>query len=106
MFAQADEKTGPFIVSLSVGGMTCASCVNAINESISRLSGVSQPNVSLLQGSATAIVGSKELAHIIRETIEDSGFESQVIEVVSIHRNEKEDTSRTVSLRVDGMLSQ
>ena len=106
MFAQADEKTGPFIVSLSVGGMTCASCVNAITENMSRLSGVSQPNVSLLQGSATAVVSSKELADIIREAIEDSGFESQVIEVVSIHRNEKEDTSRTVSLRVDGMLSQ
>ena len=105
MSTQADEDTGPFTVSLSVGGMTCASCVNAITENISRLSGVSNPNVSLLQGSATAVMSSRELADIIQTTIEDSGFESQVIEVVSIHRKEK-DTSRTVSLRVDGMFSQ
>ena len=104
MSTQADEETGPFIVSLSVGGMTCASCVTAIMENMSRLSGVSEPSVSLLQGSATAVVMSRELADTIQTTIEDSGFECQVIEVVSIHQ--KDDTLRTVSLRVDGMFSQ
>ena len=105
MSTQADEETGPFIASLSVGGMTCASCVNAITENLSRLSGVSQLNVNLLQGSATAVVSSRELVDTIQNTIEDSGFECQVIEVMSIHHKE-EDTLRTVSLSVDGMFSQ
>ena len=103
----ADEETvaGPFTVSLSISGMTCSSCVNAITENISRLSGISDTCVNLLQGSATVVVTSRKLVDTIRETIEDSGFEAQVIEVTSIHRQEQ-DASRTVSLRVDGTFSQ
>ena len=101
----ADEETGPFVVSLSISGMTCSSCVNAITENISRLSGISDACVNLLQGSATAVVTSRKLADTIRENIEDSGFEAQVIEITNIYRQEQ-DASRTVSLRVDGISSQ
>ena len=101
----ADEETGPLIVSLSISGMTCSSCVNAITENVSRLSGISDTRVNLLQGSATVAVTSRKLVDAIRETIEDSGFGAQVIDVTSLHRQEQND-SRTVSLRVDGILSQ
>jgi len=104
MYTLPDEETGPFIVSLSISGMTCSACVNAIMENLSRLSGISDTSVNLLQGSATAVLASRNLADVIQETIEDSGFEAQVIEVKAIHRKEPI-ASRTVSLRVDGISS-
>jgi P-type Cu+ transporter len=71
----------PHRVVLSVGGMTCASCSNTITTSVSRLPGVSEVTVDLLGNSAVVIVDDTSHVGVIVETIEDSGYEAEVVSV-------------------------
>jgi copper chaperone CopZ len=99
---------GSFVAIFSVGGMTCSSCSNTITSVISELKGVSEITVSLLDGSATAVIERKDLADVVREAVEDCGFEAQLISIESVHTNDviNETKTRTISLRVDGMYCQ
>lgn len=104
-----EKGTGSFKATFSVGGMTCSSCSNTITDVVSQMSGVSDIVVSLLDGSATAIVDSKGMAEAVREAIDDCGFEARTVSVNLVHPRdyvEVEDTSRVISLRVDGMFCQ
>lgn len=70
---------GPIHVTLSVGGMTCASCSNTITRSLVELPGVSEVAVNLLGNSATFTVDSQDRIQTATETIEDVGYEAEVI---------------------------
>ncbi len=74
---------GLFHVTLSIGGMTCASCSNTITRSLVELPGVSDVAVNLLGNSATLTVDSQDRVHTVTQTIEDSGYEAEVITVTS-----------------------
>ncbi|XP_067375194.1 copper-transporting ATPase 1 isoform X2 [Channa argus] len=64
-------------VSLGVEGMTCASCVQSIEQRVGSLSGVIRIKVSLEQKNATVIFDhSKQSPQSLSEAIEDMGFES------------------------------
>ncbi|KAJ7498944.1 E1-E2 ATPase-domain-containing protein [Mycena latifolia] len=96
----------PFRLTLSVGGMSCASCANSITRALSEIPGISDVVVSLLESSATAIIDRKELSQLASEAIEDCGFEvAHVMSVEPIVASEHRpsDALRTVSLRVGGM---
>ncbi|KIK48852.1 hypothetical protein CY34DRAFT_797637 [Suillus luteus UH-Slu-Lm8-n1] len=96
------------LVTLSVGGMTCSACSGSITDTVSQLPGVSEVVVSLLNNSATVIVARKDLIDSVTETIDDCGFEVDVVKIepliplTSIH-NEATTGTRKLSLRVDGM---
>ncbi|KAF8195942.1 heavy metal translocatin [Mycena galopus ATCC 62051] len=95
-----------FRLTISVGGMTCASCVQSITRTLSELEGITDVVVSLLESSATAVIDRKELSEAASEAIEDCGFEAHIMSVepiVASRRDDPNDTSRTVSLRVGGM---
>lgn len=98
------ESDGPFRVTLSVGGMTCASCTNTITGLTSDIPGISDVAVSLLGKSATAVITRKELADQLVETIEDAGYEAEVVNLEPIH-SETDFVSgpRTIALRVEGL---
>ncbi|KIJ11796.1 hypothetical protein PAXINDRAFT_43583, partial [Paxillus involutus ATCC 200175] len=66
-------------ITLSVGGMTCSSCVATITEMLSQLPGVFEVVVNLLSNSATLVVEKKSLISSVTETIDDCGFEAEVI---------------------------
>jgi P-type Cu+ transporter len=68
----------PHRLTLSVGGMTCASCITAITEALSQLSGVRDVSVSLLGHSATAILDNNGIVGNVLETIQDIGYEADV----------------------------
>ncbi|KAL6309592.1 heavy metal translocatin [Sparassis latifolia] len=59
--------------------MTSASCSNTITELLSRLPGVSDVVVSLLGNSATVTVEQSDFAPTVVETIEDAGYEAEVV---------------------------
>ncbi|KAI0952212.1 hypothetical protein AcW1_004372 [Taiwanofungus camphoratus] len=107
--ASRAESDGPQRLTLSVGGMTCASCSNTVTDVTSGISGVSDVVVNLLGGSATAIIHRKELAAQVVEAIQDAGYEAEVISTEPIKTPCEEDEAqetggpRTVSLRVEGM---
>lgn len=69
----------PLRVSLSIGGMTCASCSNTITDALSKLDGVSDVVVDLIGNSASLRVESKALLKIVMETIEDVGYEVRIM---------------------------
>ena len=96
----------PYRLTLSVGGMTCASCITAITEALSQLSGVHDVSVSLLGHSATAIVDNKAIVGDILETIQDIGYEADVASLQPLDSGittRKMDGSLRVTLSVGGM---
>ncbi|KAG1779710.1 heavy metal translocatin [Suillus placidus] len=99
------------LVTLSVGGMTCSSCSGTITEIVSQLPGISEVVVSLLNNSATVVVARKDLVGSVTETIDDCGFEVDVIKIEPLipltpANNVATTGPRKLSLRVDGMYCQ
>jgi len=92
----------------SVGGMTCSSCVNAIKEVVGGLPGVSEVTVSLLDHSASVRMDRQDLADVVRNAIEDCGFEASLVSIRPVDGavTPTEPGSRTVSLSVEGMFCQ
>ncbi|GJE84166.1 heavy metal translocating P-type ATPase [Phanerochaete sordida] len=84
--SSAATSPGPYHVTLSIGGMTCASCSNTLTRIIAELPGVSDVVVNLLGNSATALVDKPELAQTIAEAVDDAGFEADVMSVEPVHR--------------------
>jgi len=100
----------PHFITLSVGGMTCSSCSGTITEMVSQLPGISEVVVNLLNNSATVVVARRDLIGSVTETIEDCGFEVDVINVEPlVSSTTHSDTTtgpRNLLIRVDGMYCQ
>lgn len=74
-----DQAPPNHSITLSLGGMTCASCSGSITHALERLSYVQAVNVNLMTNSATVVYnGSKDLSNEIVETVEESGFEASI----------------------------
>jgi Cu+-exporting ATPase len=98
------EEEGPVALSLSIGGMTCAACSNTLTRLLSEVDGVSEAVVDLMGHSARVVVESQRLTPIVVETIEDAGFDAEVVKAEPLVKAPaKETTTRTISLKVDGM---
>ncbi|KAK9240244.1 hypothetical protein V1525DRAFT_370438 [Lipomyces kononenkoae] len=97
----SDQKT--WKVTASIGGMTCAVCVNALTEAFQSLDFVEETNISLLTNSGTFIVNDPSKLDVIRDTIEDIGYECVDISIVEDRSMMLAKQSRTVTIRVDGM---
>jgi P-type Cu+ transporter len=107
--ASLHEKydVGPFRVVLSVGGMSCSSCSLTITNMVSDLQGISDVAVSLLGGSASVIVNDKRMVEVVVNTIQDCGFEAEVMSVESLAALDNDSIClRTLTLRIDGMFCQ
>lgn len=96
------------LVTLSVGGMTCSSCPSTITELVSQLPGISEVVVSLLNHSATVVVARRDLVSSVTETIDDCGYEVDVIKVEPLVPLTSDSATglRNLSLRIDGMYCQ
>ena len=98
------EEQGQVALSLSVGGMTCAACSNTLTRLLSEADGVTDVVVDLMGHSARVVVESQKLTPVVIETIEDAGFDAEVVKAEPLVQAPIQETStRTVSLRVDGM---
>lgn len=104
-----ERSEGPFRLTLSVGGMSCSSCSGTITKMVAGIDGVAEVAVSLLSKSATVIIDNKELVNVVVETVEDCGFQAEVMSVESTAVDSSHDAAfgpRTVALRVQGMFCQ
>lgn len=88
-----DEKE--YRVVLTVEGMTCASCVKAVEEQIANVlqeNGIKQDSssgdlsVNLLLHSAVVILPNKQLINKIVDSVEEAGFECRLIEALPVER--------------------
>lgn len=67
-------------LTMSIGGMTCASCINAITDALNDMDTVEYVNVDLMTNSATVrFSGPITLASTIVETVQDIGYEAAVV---------------------------
>lgn len=105
----SQPATSRFEAVLLIGGMTCASCTDAINSGLSGLSFVENINVTLLTNSAVVkFIDEKNLPSIV-QAVEDLGYECSV-ERCSIETIPAEEAAeitgpreRRITLAIDGM---
>lgn len=104
------HTTARLRVILSVGGMTCVSCTNAITSALSELPGVTDVSINLLGNSATLNVSNPEDVPAVMSAVEDIGYSAEVIAVEPIRAtrpptkpSSREDGPLHVDLSVDGM---
>ncbi|KAJ2744697.1 hypothetical protein GGI20_002752 [Coemansia sp. BCRC 34301] len=72
--------------TLSVSGMTCASCVSGIERHLATLDGVSSVKVDLMTAQATVChIGKQVTADILRAAIEEMGFDASVLSSATRH---------------------
>ncbi|KAF3018590.1 hypothetical protein E8E14_013271 [Neopestalotiopsis sp. 37M] len=89
--------------SLSITGMTCASCSNAITSTLQKSGWISKATVDLLNNSATVqFVGENDKAVDIVRAIEDLGYEAQINQVKAPGIAPTVDNSREVDIQIDG----
>lgn len=63
-------------ITLSVQGMSCGHCVNAIEGSVGQLEGVNQVNVKLDSAQVEVLFNESQVSiDKIKEMIEDQGYE-------------------------------
>ncbi|RMJ25507.1 Heavy-metal-associated domain-containing protein [Aspergillus sp. HF37] len=75
----APPSTEEFNALISIGGMSCSSCVNAITAEVQGLEYVKEVNVNLLTNSAKLVyTGPRSNIEKIIECIEDIGFEASL----------------------------
>ncbi|PLB53108.1 copper resistance-associated P-type ATPase [Aspergillus steynii IBT 23096] len=84
-----DSVTGSstkFKARISIGGMSCASCVNTITNELNQLDFVEEVVVNLLTNSATVVYnGPQKNSERVVDQIEDIGFEAALDEVEKLN---------------------
>ncbi|RYN65832.1 putative copper-transporting ATPase [Alternaria tenuissima] len=96
--------------TLSVGGMTCGACTSAVEGAFKDVAGLKSFSISLLSERAvieheTTIITPEKLA----ETIEDVGFDAQVLDTVAAtpaprkSKGRKQQKTMTTTVAVEGM---
>ena len=100
-----------FEAILSIGGMTCASCTNAVDHGLSsnELPFVESVNVTLMTNSARVVFRGEDNLQKIVQIVNDLGYDAATERCDTIADQPKEDRSRkskskrTVMLKIDGM---
>jgi Cu+-exporting ATPase len=102
--------TGISTTTLSVGGMTCGACTSAVEGAFKDVAGIKSFSISLLSERAviehdTTMIPPEKLA----ETIEDVGFDAEVLDTVAATSAPKKSSSSrkqrtlTTTVAVEGM---
>ena len=74
---EAEEKPETRTVTIPVGGMTCAACVQRVEKAVRRVEGVESASVNLATEKATVVYRPKEARlSAIRESIEKAGYQA------------------------------
>lgn len=89
--------------TLSIGGMTCASCSNAITEELNKKDWIDTAVVNLVTNSATVDISDKADAEKIAETIEDMGYDANLDSIAEVRQEESGSNLWRVAVAVGGM---
>ena len=61
--------------TITVDGMTCGHCVNAVQTEVGKLDGVTDVSVDLASGQVTIVADQAPDANALREAVEEAGSE-------------------------------
>lgn len=91
-------------VTAMIGGMTCAACSNSILAAVDDLSFVLESAIDLVSKSGTFVIeeGPNHLEQL-QTTVEDCGFEYELVSTEDVNFTLGEKKSRTVRITVEGM---
>ncbi|KAG6119804.1 hypothetical protein E4U13_007310 [Claviceps humidiphila] len=96
-------------VTVSIGGMTCASCANGITEQIQKLAWVSRIVVNLVTNSASVDITTDQgqeqsRAQELVEAIQDLGYDAALDKIVDLRQSSLvSENEREVEIRIDGI---
>lgn len=107
----ADGNDTPrYNAEFSVEGMTCSSCVGNVEKALQSIGGVDRADVGLVSHSASVDFRADDTdskVNQLLEAVDDVGYDIVLVKLKTISttptRAEPSITSRTISLRVDGM---
>ncbi|KAG7917077.1 hypothetical protein KL905_002194 [Ogataea polymorpha] len=98
VIASEDAATEMRTSYITIGGMTCSSCVNAVTDALKKVDGVQAVQVSLLTEQAT-VTHTCEASRLC-EAVEDCGFEANLLET----KNEQAiNDNESLALKIYGM---
>ncbi|KYK55140.1 hypothetical protein DCS_07102 [Drechmeria coniospora] len=89
--------------TVSIGGMTCAVCVNTITDEVQKHPWVSKIAVNLVSNSATVDFTGADHGPDIVESIEDLGYDATLDSVVDLDEQKRTGAGREVEIKVDGI---
>lgn len=89
--------------TLSIAGMTCAVCVNAVTEEIQKIPWVSKVVVSLVTNSAAIDFTGPDRVHDLVTAVEDLGYDTTIDKVVNLSQPKKSSDWREVQIKIGGM---
>ena len=87
----------------TIGGMTCSACVGNITRTLDQVDWITAVDVNLLSNSASIIFSDRSRASLIREMIEEIGYEASLETVEQLDQPSPQDDRREVALWVQGM---
>lgn len=106
---QTPKAISRFEAVLNIGGMTCASCTDAVNATLRELPSVERASVALMANSATVIFSDEATLQLLIQSIKDLGYECilESYKVIETLENEKtiahENQQRSQILKIQGM---
>lgn len=101
--ASPEDESEDYKVTLSIGGMTCGSCVGTITRGVQELPFVHLVNVDLVGNRGNIVFHDKQKLDAILEKIDDLGYDATVVEVENVGSTRSKVAERTVQIRIDGM---
>ncbi|KAK7414496.1 hypothetical protein QQX98_006683 [Neonectria punicea] len=101
--AESEPSTPSWRVTLSIGGMTCAVCVNTITDEVKKNPWISNVAVNLVMNSATVDYNDESRTQDIVDAIEDLGYDATVDQVTNLDEQKESVDGRDVEIKVDGI---
>ena len=103
-FEKLSNNLSKFKTIFQISGMTCSSCTNSITNELLKLEGVSSVDVSLITEEATIIHNNSISTDDILNTIDDLGFDGNLISSLELRDNDKiNDISYKAEITIGGM---
>lgn len=105
-----DQAIAPdrYMLTLAIGGMTCASCTQTLTEAVACIPGVREVSINFIENSGACMLDDDKLAQLVCDTIDDCGYDVQIVSIGPDSRNLSPPVKtpiRTVAFKVDGIFS-
>lgn len=99
------EMSKKYKVTAAIGGMTCAACSSAIENLVRELPFVVESAINVVSKNGIFVIDSSSKNDLdqLTETVEDVGYDFEIMDVAEVNHAAKKITSRTVNLKIDGM---
>jgi P-type Cu+ transporter len=101
----SQDYSTDYRLEFHIGGMTCASCSNAVTRGLEEEPFIKSVNINLMANSGTVILSNKDEAQKVKKAVEDLGFECDLGEIAPLRPLEASPVNdiRLVRIRIDDM---